>query len=80
MKTHEEKLREIISSVKGTEESEYTYFHKKKALVPSRKEVIAVLKNLQSLKLLLQLILLKLQLQFLILMLLLIVVWNEICI
>jgi len=49
MKSHEERLKDIIVSLTGTEESEYTYFHKHKALVPSRKEIIKVIKNLQSL-------------------------------
>jgi serine O-acetyltransferase len=49
MNTHEEKLNEIIKKINGTVESDYTYFHKKKALTPSRKEIIAIIKNMQSL-------------------------------
>ena len=49
MKTHEEKLNEVLLSIRGTKEGEYEYFHKKKSFVPSRKEVIAIIKNLQSL-------------------------------
>jgi len=49
MKTHEEKLNEILSDLKGTEEGKYEYFHKKKSFVPSRKEVISIIKNIQAL-------------------------------
>ncbi len=49
MKTHEEKLNEVLLSIKGTKEGEYEYFHKKKSFVPSRKEVISIIKNVQSL-------------------------------
>jgi len=49
MKTHEEKLNEILSAVRGTAEGEYEYFHKKKSFVPSRKEVVSIIKNVQAL-------------------------------
>ena len=49
MKSHEEILKDVIASLKGTEESEYAYFHKQKALFPSRKEVVEIIKNVQSL-------------------------------
>ena len=49
MKTHEEKLNEILSNLNDTKEAKYEYFHKKKSFVPSRKEVIAIIKNIQAL-------------------------------
>ena len=49
MKTHEEKLKEVLFSLKDTREGEYEYFHKKKSFVPSRKEVISIIKNVQAL-------------------------------
>ena len=49
MKTHEEKLNEVLESIKDTREGEYEYFHKKKSFVPSRKEVISIIKNVQAL-------------------------------
>ena len=49
MKTHEEKLNEVLFSLRGTKEGEYEYFHKKKSFVPSRKEVISIIKNIQAL-------------------------------
>ena len=49
MKTHEEKLNEILSAVRGMAEGEYEYFHKKKSFVPSRKEVVSIIKNVQAL-------------------------------
>ena len=49
MKTHEEKLNEVLLSLRGTKEGEYEYFHKKKSFVPSRKEVISIIKNIQAL-------------------------------
>ncbi|MBQ7333365.1 MAG: serine acetyltransferase [Clostridia bacterium] len=49
MKTHEEKLSEILSEIRAAREGEYEYFHKKKSFVPSRKEVISIIKNIQAL-------------------------------
>ncbi len=49
MENHEDKLNKILSSLEDTEESKYTYFQKRTNLVPARREVIAIIKNLQSL-------------------------------
>lgn len=49
MNNHEEKLKSILKDVLGTEESEYNYFHKHKDVIPSRKEAIEIIKNIQAL-------------------------------
>ena len=49
MLTHEDKLNKIISEIGATAEDSYNYFHTRNALVPSRKEVISILKSIQCL-------------------------------
>ena len=46
---HEEKLNEILLSLDKTEEKKYNYFHEKCCNVPSRKVVISIIKDIQSL-------------------------------
>ncbi len=48
MNKHEEIIEKTAKALSETEESEYVYFHKKTNIVPSRKEVISIIKNLQS--------------------------------
>ena len=48
MKTHEQILSEIITEINKTAESDYNYFHRKTMMIPSRKEIISILKNMQS--------------------------------
>lgn len=48
MNSHEERLLAVIRKTEKTEESEYTYFGTHGSTVPSRKEVISIIKNLQS--------------------------------
>ena len=46
---HEEKLKDILASLDKTEEKKYNYFHEKCCNVPSRKVVISIIKDIQSL-------------------------------
>ena len=46
---HEAKLKDIISEIEATAECDYNYFHGPSMMIPSRKEVISILKNIQSL-------------------------------
>ena len=49
MTAHEEKLSEIVSRLNSTSEFKCTYFHGRSLMVPNRKEIILIIKNLQSL-------------------------------
>ena len=49
MKTHEERMREVLDDIAATAEQEYNYFHNRSVMIPSRKEIISIIKNLQSL-------------------------------
>ena len=49
MEQHEKKIKNVLSALDSTAECDYNYFHKRTILVPSRKEVISILKNIQSL-------------------------------
>lgn len=49
MDTNENKIKKIVEALVDIEESEYAYFHKHKSLVPSRSEVVEIIKNIQSL-------------------------------
>lgn len=44
-----ERFEKIISELNGTEYREYNYFHDPSRLIPSRKEIISIIKNIQSL-------------------------------
>lgn len=48
-KIHEQKLAEILSSLDSTGISEYDYFKKHTVMVPSRNEVVAIIKKIQAL-------------------------------
>ncbi len=47
--SHESKLSEILLGLDRTAECDYNYFHRRTMMVPSRKEVISIIKNIQSL-------------------------------
>ena len=49
MKTHEEVLNEVLKDLDHTKISEYDYFNKHTVMVPSRNEVINIIKKMQSL-------------------------------
>ena len=49
MNTHEQKLNALISALDGKTEEKYNYFHNRALLVPSRKEIINVIKDIQEL-------------------------------
>ena len=49
MKTHEEILDEVLKDLDHTKISEYDYFNKHTVMVPSRNEVIKIIKKMQSL-------------------------------
>lgn len=44
-----EKFEKIISELNSTEKREYNYFHSASKLIPSRKEIISIIKNIQCL-------------------------------
>ena len=44
-----EKFEKIISELNSTEKREDTYFHSASRLIPSRKEIISIIKNIQCL-------------------------------
>ena len=44
-----EKFEDILSELNSTEFREYNYFHDASKLIPSRKEIILIIKNIQSL-------------------------------
>ena len=43
-----EKFEKIIAELNDTETSEYNYFHTAPRLIPSRKKIISIIKNIQS--------------------------------
>ena len=47
MKTHEEILNEVLKDLDHTKISEYDYFNKHTVMVPSRNEVIKIIKKMQ---------------------------------
>ena len=49
MQTHEEKLDFLIKALDGKDEEKYNYFHNRAAMIPSRKKIIAILKDIQEL-------------------------------
>ncbi|MBO5908132.1 MAG: serine acetyltransferase [Clostridia bacterium] len=48
MLSHDERLSSVISSLERTRISEYDYFNKHKVAVPSRNEIIRIIKTMQS--------------------------------
>ncbi len=48
MQTHEERLLSVLDRLSATEECDYNYFHGKSMMVPSRREVISIIKDVQS--------------------------------
>ncbi len=44
-----EMLQPIVDELNGTDMREYNYFHRDTKLIPSRKEIISIVKNIQSL-------------------------------
>ncbi|MBR5139740.1 MAG: serine acetyltransferase [Clostridia bacterium] len=49
MITHDEKIKSLLSKIDGKVEEKYNYFHDKALLVPSRKEIISLIKDIQEL-------------------------------
>ncbi len=49
MQTHEEKLDSLIEALDGRVEEKYNYFHNRAAMIPSRKKIIGILKDIQEL-------------------------------
>ena len=49
MYTHEEKLDSLLLELDGKPEESYNYFHGKRNTVPSRKEIINIIKDIQEL-------------------------------
>ena len=49
MNTHEEILGNVLSKLDGRDEGKYNYFHGKALLIPSRKEIISLIKDIQEL-------------------------------
>ncbi len=49
MQTHEEKLDKLIEALDGRVEEKYNYFHNRAAMIPSRKKIIGILKDIQEL-------------------------------
>ena len=49
MQTHEEKLDSLIEALDGRPEEKYNYFHDRAAMIPSRKKIIGILKDIQEL-------------------------------
>ena len=49
MYTHEQKLEHLLSELDGKAEQKYNYFHNRAAMIPSRKEIIGIIKDLQQL-------------------------------
>lgn len=45
----DEKFQSIITELNSTENQKYNYFHDTSRLIPSRKEIISIIKNIQSL-------------------------------
>jgi len=49
MYTHEQILESLLKTIDGREEEKYNYFHDRAHLIPSRKEIISIIKNIQEL-------------------------------
>ena len=49
MNIHEERLALILNKLDGRDEEKYNYFHGKALLIPSRKEIISLIKDIQEL-------------------------------
>ena len=49
MYTHEEKLDSLLLELDGKPEENYNYFHGKANMIPSRKEIITIIKDIQEL-------------------------------
>ena len=49
MDFHKEKIFELLGELDATAEQEYNYFHNRSVMIPSRKEVIRIIKNIQYL-------------------------------
>lgn len=49
MNTHKERIDLILSKINGRDEGKYNYFHTKTPLIPSRKEIISLVKDIQEL-------------------------------
>ena len=49
MLNKEEKLKEIADALRALDTTKYNYFHEPSVLIPSRKEIISILKNIQCL-------------------------------
>lgn len=49
MNTHEEILGNVLSKLDGRDEGKYNYFRGKALLIPSRKEIISLIKDIQEL-------------------------------
>ena len=49
MEKQKEIYSKIIEELSGTEKQDYHYFHGESKMIPSRKEVISIIKNIQSL-------------------------------
>ena len=49
MNIHEERLALILNKLDGRDEEKYNYFHGKALLIPSRKEIISLIKDVQEL-------------------------------
>lgn len=48
MKSHKERLDFVLNELDKTVEGDYNYFHKDTVMVPSRKEIVGIVKNIQS--------------------------------
>ena len=49
MQTHEQRLEALLKTIDGKVEERYNYFHNRALLVPSRKEIINIIKDIQEL-------------------------------
>ena len=49
MITHDQKLKTLLNKIDGKVEEKYNYFHDRALLVPSRKEIISLIKDIQEL-------------------------------
>ena len=47
-KTHEERITEVLQGLDAAAECDCAYFRNHTVMVPSRKEVITIIKNIQS--------------------------------
>ena len=48
MNTHEQKLENLLKTIDGKLEEKYNYFHNKTLLIPSRKEIVSIIKDIQE--------------------------------